>query len=108
VLELTGNPNAVKQAFKAVKRGEGRISIIGATKTPIEIEVHRDITLKETRVYGSFGRLIWQTSWQVRNLLATGKFDPLPIITHRFPLEECAEAIELAAKVKAGKILIYP
>jgi len=107
VIELSGSPDATKQAFKVVKR-EGRISLIGATTTPVELEVHRDIIHKEVRVYGSFGRLIWQTWWQVRNLLNTGKFDPLPVITHRFPLADYARAIELAAKGEAGKVLLYP
>ena len=107
IIELTGSADAVKQAFQAVKR-EGRISLVGATRTPVELEVDRYITIKETRVYGSFGRLIWQTWWQVRNLLATGKFDPLPIITDRFPLKECSKAIELASRGEAGKVLLYP
>lgn len=106
-IELSGSPEATKQAFKALKR-EGRVSIIGATTAPVELDIHKDITRKEARVYGSFGRLIWQTWWQVRNLLNTGKFDPLPIITHRFPLADCAKAIELAAKGEAGKVLLYP
>lgn len=107
VIELSGSPEAVKQAFKVVKR-EGRISLVGITAAPVELEINRDIVLKEARVYGSFGRLIWQTWWQVRDLLDTGKFDPLPVITHHFPLGDYAKALELATQGEAGKIIFHP
>jgi len=106
-IELSGNAEAMKQAFKALKR-EGRISLVGVTQGPVELEVHKDIILKEARVLGVFGRVIWQTWWQVRAMLDTGKFDPLPIITHRFPLADFAKAFELAESGEAGKILLYP
>ena len=96
-IELSGNAEAMKQAFKALKR-EGRISLVGVTQGPVELEVHKDIILKEARVLGVFGRVIWQTWWQVRAMLDTGKFDPLPVITHRFPLADFAKAFELAER----------
>jgi len=106
-IELSGSPEAMKQTFKVLKR-EGRVSLVGVTPGPVELEVHKDIILKEARVLGVFGRVVWQTWWQVRALLDTGKFDPLPVITHRFPLADFAQAFELAASGEAGKILLYP
>lgn len=106
-IELTGNPEALRQALKSLRR-EGRISIVGVQPGPVELEVQRDIVLKETTVRGIFGREVWKTWWQVRHLLAMGKFDPTAVITHRFPLTEYDKAIELAAKGEAGKVLLYP
>jgi len=106
-IELSGSPEAMKQTFKVLKR-EGRVSLVGVTPGPVELEVHKDIILKEARVLGIFGRVVWQTWWQVRALLDTGKFDPLPVITHRFPLADFAQAFELAVSGEAGKILLYP
>lgn len=106
-IELSGSVEATKVVFQVLRRG-GRISFIGATSAPVEINIHRDIILKEIRAYGSFGRLIWQTWWQVQNLIAMNKFDPLSIVTHRFNMADYAEAIELAARGEAGKILLYP
>jgi len=106
-IELSGNADAMKQTFKVLKR-EGRISLVGMTPGPVELEVHRDIILKEAKVLGIFGRVVWQTWWQVRAMLDTGKFDPLPVITHRLPLADFAKAFELATSGEAGKILLYP
>lgn len=105
-VELSGSPEGIKQAFKVLKH-EGRVSLVGVAP-PVELDVHKDITLKEARVYGSFGRLIWQTWWQVNNLIAMNKFDPLAVVTHRFGLADYHQALELAAKREAGKILLYP
>ena len=106
-IELSGSPEALKQTFKVLKR-EGRVSLVGVLAGPVELEVHKDIILKEARVFGVFGRVVWQTWWQVRAMLETGKFDPLPVITHRFPLADFAQAFELAVSGEAGKILLYP
>jgi threonine 3-dehydrogenase len=106
-IELTGNPGALKQALKSLRR-EGRLSIVGVQAGPLEIEVQKDIVLKEATVRGVFGREVWRTWWQVRSMLSTKRFDPTVVITHRFPLAEYAKAIELAASGQAGKILLIP
>lgn len=106
-IELTGNAQALKQALKSLKR-EGRLSIVGVQAGPVELEVQKDIVLKEATVRGVFGREVWRTWWQVKNLLAMGRFDPQSVITHRFPLSDYAKAMDLAASGEAGKVLIYP
>jgi len=106
-IEVSGSAEALRQAFKVLKH-EGRVSLVGVPEGPIELDTHPDIIRKEARVLGVLGHVIWKTLWQVRTLLDTGKFDPIPVITHRFPLAEFKEAFELAARGEAGKIVLYP
>jgi threonine 3-dehydrogenase len=106
-IELSGNAEATKLCFQVLKR-EGRVSLVGVPPGPIEFDFHPNIILKEARVLGIFGRVVWQTWWQVRTMLDTGRFDPLPIITHRFPLADYEKAFELAQSGEAGKILLIP
>ncbi len=106
-LEYSGSGKALKQALKIVKC-RGRVSLVGMPSEPVELDVYPDIILKETKVLGISGRLIWQSWWQVRELLDRGKIDPMKVITHRFPLDDFAAAIELTAGGKTGKILLYP
>ncbi len=106
-IECSGDSEAVNQAFKVLKH-EGRVSFIGIPTGLVELDLQMDIIRKEARVYGIYGRLIWQTWWQVRNLLDTGNFDPLSVITHRFPLADYEKAFELAERGEAGKVLLYP
>lgn len=106
-IELSGNAVALNQALKALKR-EGRISVVGVQSGPVELDIQKDIVTKEAKVLGVFGRVVWQTWWQVRAMLDTGRFDPLPVITHRFPLADFAKAFELAESGEAGKVLLHP
>jgi len=106
-IELSGNPRAAKMAFQVLRKG-GRVSLIGLTSEPVQLDLPVDIIYREARVFGSTGRLMWQTWWDMQNLLDSGKFDPMPVITHRFPLAEFKEALELAKSGESGKILLYP
>ncbi len=107
VVELTGNAKATQTAFKVLRKA-GRISLVGLHGEPVPLDLNDDIIYKEAKVYGSTGRMMWQTWWDMKALLESGRFDPLPIITHRMKMEQLGEAIKLAEGGKAGKILIYP
>lgn len=106
-IELSGNADATKLCFKVLKR-EGRVSLVGVPPGPIEFDFHPNIILKEATVRGVFGREVWRTWWQVRAMLDTGRFDPMPIITHRLPLAEFDQAFKLAESGEAGKVLLIP
>jgi threonine 3-dehydrogenase len=106
-IELTGNPLATQQAFKVLRKG-GRISIVGLAPGPVELDLVSDIVYKEARVFGTTGRRMWDTWWEMDKLLSTGRLDPLPVITHKLPLGEIDQAIQLARSGQAGKILMIP
>ncbi|MFC1903704.1 alcohol dehydrogenase catalytic domain-containing protein [Chloroflexota bacterium] len=106
-IELSGNAKATKAAFQVVCRG-GRVSLVGLASEPIALDLPADIIYKEAKVFGSTGRMMWKTWYDIQNLLESGKFDPMPVITHRFPLAEFDKAIKLAESGEAGKILLYP
>lgn len=106
-LEISGDTKAVKWTFQVVSKG-GRVSLIGLPSMPVEIDLTADIIYKEVRVFGSTGRLMWKTWHDTQKLLKSGKFDPLPVITHRFSLEDYDHALKLANTREAGKIIFYP
>jgi L-iditol 2-dehydrogenase len=45
---------------------------------------------------------------EIYRLLATGRLDPSPLVTHRLPLARLGEAIELASERQALKVLLVP
>lgn len=45
---------------------------------------------------------------EVYRLLATGRLDPSPLVTHRLPLSRCEEALALARSRRALKVLLVP
>jgi threonine 3-dehydrogenase len=106
-VELSGSIPGTRLAFDLIRVG-GRISLVGLTGAPVSLNTSDDIIYKEATVIGTTGRLMWETWWQMDRLLASGRFDPRDVITHRFGLEDYAEAFELAGSGKAGKIILTP
>lgn len=106
-IDISGNARAIQAAFRVVRRA-GRVSLVGLPSEPIPLDLTADIIYKEARVFGSTGRMMWQTWYDVQNLMDSGKFDPMPVITHRMPMADIGKGIELAKSGQAGKILLYP
>jgi len=106
-IDISGSEKGIQGTFKAVRRG-GRVSLVGLPSSPIALDLTADIIYKEAKVFGSTGRTMWQTWYDMQNLMDSGQFDPLPVITHRMPLSDYAKGLELAKSGQAGKIIFYP
>jgi threonine 3-dehydrogenase len=106
-LEISGAAPATKMAFQILRLG-GRVSLVGLTNTPVQLDTPADIIYKEAKIYGTTGRLMWKTWYQIQALLDSGRFDPMPTVTHRLPLGEIGKGVALAKSGEAGKVLLYP
>ena len=106
-IELSASAAATQQCFRILRKG-GRVSLVGLPSKPIELDMTDAIIYREAIVYGSTGRLMWDTWWQMDQLLKANKLDPTKVITHRFPLSDYAEALELTLSGKSGKVLLIP
>lgn len=107
VVELSGSEAGIQQAFSLLAKG-GRVSLVGLPSDPVTLEMTEAIIYREALVYGSTGRLMWDTWYKVDELIRSGKFDPTPVITHRFPLSQYEEALELTLSGEAGKVILKP
>ena len=106
VIEASGSPHAINQAFEAVKR-QGRISILSNIQTTaVPINLGR-IMLKEISVAGSFQ--FNKEFRQALDLIVSGKQDFDLLIAGRYAVENTAAALDYMLSGKAaGKILIKP
>jgi len=104
VLEMSGVPSAIHQAFALVRDG-GRVQMLGIPAKPMEIDFATEIIFKGLTVYGVVGRRMYETWIQMTQFLRSGEFDPTPVITHRFPLERYDEAIAAIKSGSAGKVV---
>ncbi|MBU6367182.1 MAG: L-threonine 3-dehydrogenase [Gemmatimonadetes bacterium] len=104
VLEMSGVPSAVHQAF-ALARPGGRVNMLGIPAKPIDVDFASEIIFKGLTLYGVVGRRMYDTWHQMTRFLRSGNFDPRPVITHRLPLEAVDEAMALIRSGEAGKII---
>ena len=106
VLEMSGSSAALHQGLAAVTNG-GRVSLLGTHAVPATIDLSKEIIFKGLRIYGITGRRLWDTWYRTTALLEEG-LDISPIITHRLPLSQYAQAFDLVASGHAGKIVLLP
>ena len=104
VLEMSGVPSAVHQAFALVRVG-GRVQMLGIPSRPIDIDFASEIIFKGLTIYGVVGRRMYHTWIEMTRFLRAGEFDPRPVITHRFPLEQYDAAIAAIKSGEAGKVV---
>jgi threonine 3-dehydrogenase len=104
VLEMSGVPSAIHQAFALVRLG-GRVQMLGIPAKPMEVNFATEVIFKGITIYGVVGRRMYETWHQMTRFLRSGEFDPTPVITHRFPLEEADEAIRAIKSGEAGKVI---
>lgn len=105
VCEMTGHPAGHQTAFSAARLG-GRVNMLGTPSRTTEVDFARDIIFKGLTLYGVTGRRMYQTWQQMFRLLRAGQLDPRPVITHRFRLQQFAEAIQIIKDGKAGKVIL--
>jgi threonine 3-dehydrogenase len=104
VLEMSGVPSAIHQAF-ALVRPAGRVQMLGVPAKPMQFDFATEMIFKGVTVYGVTGRRMYETWIQMTRFLRSHEFDPTPVITHRFPLECADEAIHAIKSGEAGKVI---
>ncbi len=107
VLEMSGNARAINDAFDSLKLG-GTVVMMGIPQGTVEMDLSRNIIFKEAKVLGVNGRRIFETWFLMLDLLAAGKLNLDFIITHRLPLSEFGQAMDLIRDGVSGKILLEP
>jgi threonine dehydrogenase-like Zn-dependent dehydrogenase len=106
VIEAAGAPAALTAAIRLV-RGLGTVSVVGAHFEPdFPLDngrlFEREMTLRVTWGHGFADRE------RLLGLLSTGAIDPRPVITHRFGLEQAADAYRVFDAREAVKVLLRP
>ena len=80
--------------------------MLGTPSRTTEVDFAKDVIFKGLTLYGVTGRKMYTTWHQMGRCLRSGTFDPMPVITHRFPLEGIADAIAVIKAGEAGKVIL--
>ncbi len=105
MLEMSGSPVAFKEGLKVVKTA-GFVSLLGIPRDVIEFDIANSVIMKGINLYGIAGRKMYETWYQMKGLLDSGKIDVSPVITHRMKLEDFEKGIELMSEGLCGKIVM--
>lgn len=104
-VEMSGHPSSLPVVFDALRAG-GRVSLLGLFDGPVPLNFDDAIITRGARVFGIFGRRMFDTWFTVRSLLKDAGFREKmgQIITHRVPIPEVARAMELIKSGDAAKV----
>ena len=107
LLEMSGNPTAIQQGFKALRAG-GRASLLGIPTENVPLDLVNDVIFKGATVQGIYGRRMYGTWVQMTALLKARRLDLEPLFGERESLEKFEKAFAKLQGGLAGKILLYP
>ncbi|HKW56932.1 MAG TPA: L-threonine 3-dehydrogenase [Candidatus Acidoferrum sp.] len=107
LLEMSGNPVAIQQGFKALRAG-GRASLLGIPTESVPLDLVNDVIFKGATVQGIYGRRMYETWVQMTALLKAGRLNLEPLFSERVELENFEGAFAKLRGGLAGKILLYP
>lgn len=105
-LEMSGDPTALHQAFRAAKNG-GRVTLFGIPTGQVCFDLPNEIIFKGIRVYGVTGRRLFGTWYRLAGLFKAG-LNIKPVITHSFPMAEFATGFDLIRSGQCGKVVLFP
>ena len=107
LLEMSGQPAAIQQGFKALRAG-GRASLLGIPTENVPLDLVQDVIFKGATVQGIYGRRMYETWVQMTALLKAGRVNLDPLFGERMDLANFEAAFAKLQNGLAGKILMYP
>lgn len=105
LLEMSGAPSAFDQGFRALRNG-GTAAILGIPSKPITWNITEHVVFKGATVLGINGRKMFETWYQMEELLLSGRLELDEIITHEFPLDDFKRAFATMMSGEGIKVVM--
>ncbi len=106
VLEMTGNPHAIKQGLQLLRTG-GTLCVLGVFPGEVSLDFNKDVVFKYATIKGINGRLMFDTWYRMAGLLKSGNLDLGMVVTHKLKFDEFQKGMEIMRSGNSGKIVLY-
>lgn len=102
-LEMSGSPVAFESMLENMYNGS-KVALLGIL--PNSTTVNWDtIIFKALTIKGIYGREMWETWYQMEQMLITG-IDLSPVITHRFHINDFQQGFDVMESGMCGKVIL--
>jgi threonine 3-dehydrogenase len=105
LLEMSGAESALSQGLGALRNG-GTAALLGLFKGPITFDINSLVIFKGATVLGVNGRKMFETWYQMEELLLSGRLELDEIITHEVPLTDFKRGHELMIRGEGIKVVM--
>ena len=102
-LEMSGSPAAFREMIDNMYNGS-KISLLGILPNNTTVDWN-EIIFKALTLKGIYGREMWETWYQMEQMLISG-IDLTPVITHRFSIDEYQKGFEVMESGQCGKVIL--
>lgn len=102
-LEMSGSPRAFQDMLRNMYNGS-KISLLGILPNTTTVNWD-DIIFKALTIKGIYGREMWETWYQMEQMLISG-IDLSPIITHRFHIDDFQQGFDVMESGLCGKVIL--
>ena len=104
-IDAVGHPDALDLALRLARKA-GTVVAIGVYAEPCQVHMGL-VWIKALTIRSGFANVIGHVD-HVLGMLASGKLDPAPLITHHMALDDAPEAYALYDRHEAMKIVLSP
>ena len=102
-LEMSGSPQAFDSMISNMYNGS-KIALLGILPNTTTVDWSK-IIFKALTLKGIYGREMWETWYQMEQMLISG-IDLSPIITHRMHIDEFQEGFDIMESGQCGKVIL--
>lgn len=102
-LEMSGSPRAFQSMVDNMYSGS-KISLLGILPDSTSVNWN-EIIFKALTLKGIYGREMWETWYQMEQMLLGG-IDLTPMITHRFGVDDFQKGFDVMEKGDCGKVIL--
>jgi len=103
VLEMSGNPAALRDAMANMAHGAG-MAVLGIPTQEVGLDFNQ-LVFKMLTLRGIYGREMYETWYKMSVMLQSG-LDIRPAITHRFSFRDHEAAFAAARSSESGKVIM--
>jgi threonine 3-dehydrogenase len=102
-LEMSGSPTAFESMIENMYNGS-KIALLGILPNSTIVQWDK-IIFKALTLKGIYGREMWETWYQMEQMLITG-IDLSPVITHRFGIDDFQKGFDVMESGQCGKVIL--
>jgi threonine 3-dehydrogenase len=102
-LEMSGSPVAFESMIENMYNGS-KIALLGILPNSTTVQWDK-IIFKALTLKGIYGREMWETWYQMEQMLITG-IDLTPVITHRFEIDDFQKGFDVMESGECGKVIL--
>lgn len=102
-LEMSGSPRAFEGMIDNMYNGS-KISLLGILPKETNVDWSK-IIFKALTLKGIYGREMWETWYQMEQMLITG-IDLSPVITHRMHIDDFQQGFDIMESGNCGKVIL--